>query len=399
MNSYKYKAIDSEGRIVKGNCMVDTEGQLINTVNSKGLFLINYKRAKAEAWTKIMYKVTYKDLALVCKQLAQVLKCGINLSEGLKILYNEKINLRLRNALYSINIDIEKGKGISKSFSRFPNVFPKLMIQLINIGEKSGNLEQVFGELSGYYEKHYKINKKICSMLMYPIIVLVTTIMLTAFIIMKIVPEFIRTLADFGQDIPDSMKKLLFLSQIFNESYFRVFLAITLIGIYIAILKGYPQKLFHEVKYKIPIVKNVFFEINEVQLARNLKLLMNSGITIVDSLEAIRDNESNRYVKSIMYKIIYDIKSGENLASALHNAKIFKKIFISMVAIGEETGSLDEMLSTIAEMYENNIDETINRLTKLIEPVVTIILSLIIIMIIFNLVLPLFNTMYSIDSI
>jgi type IV pilus assembly protein PilC len=399
MNSYRYKAINSQGEIIKGSYLVDTESQLISIVCDKGLHLISYKLIKAKAWTKIINKVTAKDLALLCKQLAQILKCGINISEGLKILYNEKLNFVIRNALYSINSDVQKGKSIFKSFGKFPDVFPKFMLQLIYIGEQSGNLEQVFEELSEYYAKQYALNKKIGSMLMYPLVVLITIIIFTTLIIMKIVPEFSKTLIDFGQEIPNSIKKLLFLSNLFNTTHYKLFLVLSICIAYYFVIKGYHRKLFYRIKYKLPIIRRIFLEINQIQFARNLKLLINSGITLIASLEAIRDSEANSYIKDILDRVIDNIKSGEKLSTSLYSSKIFKDMFTSMVAIGEDTGSLEEMLNNIADMYESNVDETILRITKLIEPIIIISLAIIIIIIILNLILPLFNTMYSFDSL
>lgn len=399
MNFYRYKAINSQGKIIKGSYLVDTEAQLINALNDKELYLITYKLIKAKTLTKIIYRVKDKDLALVCKQLSQILKCGINISEGLKILYNEKLNSMIRDALYIINGDVQKGKDIFESFSRFPNIFPKFMLQLIYIGEKSGNLDQVFEELSEYYAKQYGLNRKIGSMLVYPLVVLVAIIIFTILVIMKVIPEFSKTLTDFDQEIPNNIKKLLFLSSLFNTIYFKIFLILTSAICYYFVLKGHHRKIFDKVKYRIPIFKRIFIQINEIQFARNLNLLINSGITISTSLETIIDSESNIYIKDTMSNVIDSMKSGTKLSNALYNSKIFSNMFVSMLAIGEDTGSLEEMLNNVAEIYENSVDETISRITKLIEPMVVISLAIIIIVIILNLVLPLINTMYSFDSI
>ena len=399
MNSYRYRAIDSKGTIIKGKYIVENESQLISIINKRDLYLIDYKLLRSRNWTAFTHKVTSKDLSLLCKQLYQVLKCGISLAQGLKILYNEKLNITLRNSLYSISNDIESGRSISESFSKFPKVFPSLMIQLIHVGEQSGNLEQVFLELSEYYVKRHKVNKKIGSMLMYPAIVFITITIIVGFIITKLVPEFVEAFAGYGDSMPSSIGRLMFLSELFNTSQFRVLMIVISISIYYLALKGYHKKLFYRFQYNLPIIKNIFLEINEIQFARNLKLLTNSGITIISSLEIIRDSLSNGYIKDKNIEIINSIRAGESLSTSLHNAKIFKSMFVHMIKVGEETGSLEEMLSSIADIYENNIDETISRITKLIEPAIIIVITAVILVLIFNLILPLLNTIYSIDTL
>lgn len=400
MNSYRFKAVDSNGKIIKGSYVVDNENGLINHVNNKGLYLIEYKlKSYSSIWSKFSYKITSRDLSVLCFQLAQVLRCGINLSQGLKILCHGRLNIFIRDTLNKINIELQNGKGISKSFRKFSNVFPNFMIQLIHIGEQSGSLEQIFISLSEYYEKQHKINKKVNSMLLYPAIILITAIILSLVIIMRIVPEFSKTFIDYGIEPPNSMKKLLLLNEFITRGHFIFFILLILAAISLFIIGGRHRKLISRYKYKIPIVKRIFLEINEIQFARNLKLLINSGITIIASLELMMESEENVYIKDKIELIINDMKSGDTFSQALYNSKIFKNMFTSFIAIGEETGSLEDMLNNIADMYENNIDETINRITKLIEPVIIITLSIIITIIITKLILPIFNTMYSIESL
>lgn len=399
MKAYKYEAIDLKGNIVKGKYLVESESQLIYTISEKGLYLMNYKPCKRKLLESFIYRVNFKDISLFCKQFSEVLKCGMSVPEGLNIIINNKIKPSLKSSLYVIKNDVEKGISIYDSIIKFQNIYPKFMIEMVAVGEESGNLEDVFRHLSKYYMRQYKIHKKIRSASMYPITVLATAIIFSIFVVTSIIPNFIMEISEPGSELPSNVKRLLSVSNFISSMEFKIFALGIMITLFFIISRGYHRKLLDNFKYKVPVVKEFFKEIYEIKFANSLNLLISSGIPIVNSIEIIKSSTNDFCIQDKIMNIILNIKEGESLSKSLENSKLFHTMFISIIALGEETGSLEEMLGIISEIYEENLNESVDRISTFIEPLMIAIVAIIVTVLIVNILIPIMDSMDSIGLV
>lgn len=393
MIAYKYKALNLKGNKVKGKLKVEDEKELIYAIRRRKLFLIDYKLSEKEKFIVKINKVNSKEISIFCRQFGQILRSGIDIEKGFEILCNEKINPIMKESLYYIKIDVEKGKNIYNGMNKFPNIYPKFMREMIQIGEESGNLEKVFLQLSEYYIEEYNIEKKIKTALIYPCTVLVSTLIITIFIILKILPSFVESIVGVNGEIPSSMNRIIKFNKFIMCYKFRIFSLITLLLIYILHNKGILKDIREKTLFKLPISGQIYKEIYEINFIKSLSILISSGIPIVSSLEIIKRSIKNIAIREKILKVIFNIREGIGLAQSLKSINLFNDFYISMISIGEETGNLEEMINNAVNIKEFDVRESINKISKIIEPVIIIILAVIITLIIFNILIPIVNSM------
>ncbi|QGU95135.1 type II secretion system F family protein [Clostridium bovifaecis] len=396
MKTYKYKALDIEGKCVDGKFTLEDDRQLLYMIHKKGLFLLEYKLTRNK---ECFNKVNLKDISTFCKQFSEILRCGINLSKGLDILCRQKINPSIKDSLNIIKSDVENGKSISISMSNFSKVYPKFMIQMVQIGEHSGNLDRILYNLSKYYIERYNMQKKIKTALVYPASVLIITIAIVLFLVLKILPSFIEDIVKIDEMSAENMNKLMNINRAISGSHFKVIMLTILITVGFLYWKGYLNKALNYIKPKIPIMGKIHTDIDEVNIAKCLSILINSGIPIISALEIIRDSLNDESIKDKVFRVICNIKEGMDLSKALKKESLFDDLFISMISIGEETGNLEEMIDNAVTIHEFDINETASKISKLIEPITILILGGIIACIIINILIPIMNLIDSVGSI
>lgn len=398
MKTYKYKALDMKGKIVRGKYALKDERELFHIIHEKNLFLLNYRLSKSKV---LFSKVTFKDIAIFCKQFSEILKSGINLSKGLDILCTQRLNSSIRDSLYSIKCDVENGKEIHSSLSNFPQIYPEFMIQMIKIGEYSGNLDNILSSLSEYYIEQYNIQKKIKTSLVYPLSVLISTIIIVLFLTLKILPNFISDISktsDLSIDA-ESMMSIMNMNKVITFNTFKISFIIACILLLILYKKMNLTKVINHFKFEVPIISKAFLSIWEINIARSLSILINSGIPIISAFEIIKDSVDNDQIKSKLSKVISDIREGMSLSKALEEESLFDNMFISMISIGEETGNLEDMIENAAAIHKFDIDETIHKISKLVEPITILIVGGIVVCVIMKILIPVMNTLDSIESI
>lgn len=398
MKTYRYKAVNIKGELIKGKYALQNEKELIYIMRYKEYFLLDYRVSYLDAIKYLVRKVSYKDLAIFCKQLSEILKSGINLSKGLDILACQKLNPQISSSLETAREDVEKGKYLSESLEKLSNIYPTFMIDMIKIGEQSGNMEKVLFNLYEYYWNEYSVCRKIRSLLIYPIIVLFTTAVITLGIITKIIPLFINNLITNNIQIPDDVKRIIQINKFISSKESKILTVFFSMLLIIFKSKGYYKKIFNTIKFFIPGLKSFYEDIYEMRFAKNLSLLISSGVTILTALDIIQNSSENPYYKEKIRNLIINIKEGMSLSKALEKSKLFKEFSISMIVVGEESGNIDQMLNNVAEIHEENLKSIINKISSLIEPVTTIVLSIIITFIIIKFIFPIMHLIDSVET-
>ncbi|KGN01907.1 type II secretion system F family protein [Clostridium botulinum] len=395
MGIYRFKAIDLKGNLIRGKKSALKEVEFITSMREEGLFILDYKLINNANILKLFKKVTSMDIGVLCKQLGELLNAGINIETALEVIENQKINYLIRDSLKIIRRDIEKGRTLFQSINKFSKIYPEFMRQMILIGEKSGNLDDIFIKLAKYYTDEHRMKKKIKNAIMYPLCVLIMTIIVTLFITFRIIPKFVTNFIKLNKSIPIGIQRILKFNKIIISYKFYVVVFIIGIIVYKLYKKGCFQILLEKIIFKSSLGL-VYKEIYEINIIKSLSILLDSGIPIITSLDIIVNSINNKILKDRLLRVICEIKEGHSLGDALKKEKMFNDFFISMISVGEKIGKIEELINNAVKIKEEDIENLISRIVKSIEPITIIILGVIITFIMMNILMPMMSTMDSI---
>ena len=397
MALYRYKAIQPDGQEVNEVMTAGTLEEVQEKVRDKGLYLIQVKEdvEKKSAGESLSFggKVTAKQISIFCKQFGTLLKAGVPVASGLDILYRQTENKKLREALEDVYTEVQKGTQVSTAVKNHPKIFPSLMVNMIESGETSGNLDNIMERLAIHYEKDAKINARIKGAMIYPIALSVVSVAVVIFLITVILPTFTGMFTGAGMELPLPTRILLGLSDAIKNYWYIFIAAFALIsyitGVYISSPTG--RYRFDELKFKIPIVKSSIDKIVTARFTRTLGSLLKSGIPLIEALKLAGSVTGNVVTEERINYIATEVEKGETLGNALKRTPTFGPMVVSMIQIGEESGSLDQMLDKSADFYEQELEDAIDRLLKLMEPLLIVFMAVIIGFIVIAMALPMFE--------
>lgn len=338
-------------------------------------------------------KVTSKDLVIFSRQLSTLVGAGVPLVQGLTILGDQIENPPFKKVVIGLRLDIESGMGIADSMKKYPDVFDNLYVSMIRAGELGGILDTILDRLSGYLESAEELKAKVKSALMYPIVVLTIAIGITWFLLVFIIPKFEEMFSSFGQELPLPTKLLLQTSR-FLIHYWWAYVPIPFILIFILkklLKKREFAKKFDALALKIPVFGIILKKVSVAKFTRTFSTLMKAGVPILSALDTVAQTAGNIIVEEAVLTAKVAIREGERIAKPLAACGVFPTMVVSMIAIGEETGNLDAMLSKIADFYEAEVDAAVEGLTSMIEPLVIVFMGAVIGTIVVAMFLPMFN--------
>lgn len=402
MERYYYKAKDMSGKTIEGLYESSSERALISMLNEKGFFPTEIKKSKTRnslKETRLFNKITTKDLSMFCRQFSVLLSSGIPLVTCLDILRKQESNPKMLIALNCIFEEVQKGKYLSQAMKMAKDVFPKMLISMVEAGETSGTLDETFKRMEMYYGREFKMKKKIQNAMVYPVLVLIVAIIVVIFLLVTVVPMFVSIFEGFGQELPGPTKAILAISNFLKRYWVLIVLGISALASIIHYRKKRPQSKarFDGLKLKLPVYGPTLQKIITYRFAMALGGLLKSGIPLIQSLDMVENIVDNEVYKDRFQQSKSHIQQGLKLSEPLDSFNIFPPMVIQMIRVGEESGTLDEMLLKIASFYENETEVALTRLTTLIEPVVIIILAVVVGFIVLSIALPMFN-MYNFIS-
>ena len=303
------------------------------------------------------------------------------------------MNITLKETVADVYLHIQKGMSLSVAMAQYPDVFPKILLSMVEAGEVSGQLDGVFVKMAEHFEKESKQIRKIKGALTYPIIVLGIALLVVAIMIGYVIPTFAKALRGMDAELPAITQFMLGVSDFFVTKWYILLLAIVgFIALYKVIVssdKG--RRSVDTLKLKLPLIKDVSQTSMTARLTSTLSTLLSSGVLIIESLEIIQRVLTNSVISDKMSSAIESIKQGRSMYRALLDIQYFPSLAMSMVRTGEESGSLDESLSKAAEFYEEQLDIKINRLTTFIEPLIMIVLGGVVMLIMFSILYPMIS--------
>lgn len=397
MPVYSYKVKTETGKLYSGETKIDSVEELRRLLEDKGYTPIEIveKNAMTDISTIGIFKqrVTTKDLAIFNRQFAIVLQAGVPIASCLDVLKQQTTNKTLRECLNDIYENIQKGISLSNSMRKHEDIFPELMICMVEAGEVSGQLDIVFERLAKQFENQNAINAKIRSALTYPIIVAVIAFLVIVVLMVFVVPSFVDILEDFKVPLPIFTKILIAVSDFFVGFWWAILGAI--IGMvfgFKAFSKSDAGKMFFgNLAIRLPILKGVTKNIMTSRLARTLGTLMSSGVLLIQSMEVVQKILNNAVIIKRFDVVIDEIKKGKGLTQPLLGCRYFPPLLMSMIRIGEESGSLDFTLEKAADFYDTEVETSIQQLMALIEPLITILLAFVVAFVVLSVLVPMLS--------
>ncbi len=393
MSIYQYTAKDKKGNTMAGTLEGASESEVANFLHKKELVVVSVALAKKKAFKSKNSKIKLDDLVIFSRQIATMIDAGIPLVQCLGTLAEQVENKDLKNVIIMLRQDIEGGMNFCDSLAKHPGVFSELFINMTRAGEASGMLAEVLDRLAEYLEKSAALSRKIRSSLIYPTVVISMAIIITAVLLLKVVPTFKNIFAVLGGQLPLPTRVLIGLSDLLSRFFWILVSLLVIFGFlfkkYINTEKG--RYNFDTQKLKIPILGMLFRKVALAKFSRTFATLVRSGVSILHALDIVAKTSGNKAVEEAVLNCRIAVHNGESISRPLSKSGVFPPMVYRMIDIGEQTGQLEKMLSKIADFYDEQVDAQVSGLTSMIEPLVIAFLGIVIGGIVVSLFLPIFK--------
>ncbi len=397
MTTFLYKGYKDDGEPIFGSNSFNTKEELekflvSENINDPTIFESSTKYKKKKYAT-----VSPKELSIFCKQLSVMFFSYITIIDGLLLLGEQTDNKQLKNTFNEINTFLENGFTFAESISMFEHVFGSYLIQMTNIGEKSGNLDVVYADLCDYFEKEFEIRRRLKGAVIYPASLSAITVLISVYLIESVLPLFQSILDSLGAQMSPITSFIISVSA-FLDKYLIVFIVIiilAIVGLFVYFSSEKGRYNFDVFKARSPHFSFITKRIITARFARSLSMLLKSGLDIHYALDQSAILINNRFINEQLKIANEKIKDGEPLADALGETGVFPSLFIRMITVGEKTGNLDEMLAKTSEIYDIEAYDTIEKTTKLIEPILITVLSIAMGLLLIAIMLPMISIMNS----
>lgn len=395
MALYAYQARTLDGKLTKGRLKSSSEQEALSELEQLDLFVYQIKKLNPVLYGEIYIgnPVKNKDFVIFLRQFSTLIDAGISLVDSMDILAEQSNSKPLQNALLETRDDLREGIALSNALAKHSKIFPELLISMINAGEVSGRLDEILDRMANYYEKQHQLKKKIETALTYPIVIGVFAMLISMILLTFIVPVFTDMFLSFDQEIPAYTALVLGISGFFQKFWWIIILAIVLVVVVIGVLNKQEKfaYVFDHIKLKLPLFGSFIQKAVLARMTQTLSSLLNSSVPIIQSTEITERVISNRVIKKVLRESKTALEEGDSLAKPMQEHWVFPKLITQMIAVGEATGALDEMLMKVSQFYEQELDEASEKLKSLIEPVMIVFLSIIVGAIVLAVVIPMFS--------
>jgi type IV pilus assembly protein PilC len=393
MAAFQYVAKDYNGRQIIGVIDAPNESEAANTLHSKSYIVVSIKEVKTKAFKVNQVAIKMEDLVVFSRQLATMIDSGIPLVQALSILGEQVDNKSLKNVVMIVRQDIEAGMSFCDALSKHPAVFSEFFINMSRAGEASGMLDEILDRLASYLEKTASLQRKISSSLVYPEVVISMAILITAVLLIKVVPTFKGIFDMLGGKLPLPTQILILVSDIVRKHFIYGVLviagAVFIFHKYVSTPRG--KYNFDKFTLKLPVLGVLFQKVAVAKFSRTFSTLVKSGVAVLNALDIVGKTSGNKVVEEAVANCRIAVRDGEPIATPLAKSKVFPPIVTRMIGVGEQTGQLEKMLTKIADFYDDQVDAAVAGMTSLIEPLVIAFLGVVIGGIVIALFLPIFK--------
>mgnify|MGYP002713018363 CR=1 FL=1 len=393
--SFLWEGTNKEGKTVKGESVSQNLDLVKADLRRQGIVP---KRVKKKAQPLLgggQKKITTADIAVFSRQLATMMRAGVPLVQSFEITGQGHSNPSMRDLILNIKSDVEAGGTFASAIRKHPLYFDDLFCNLVEAGEQSGALETLLDKIATYKEKTEQLKTKIKKALTYPIAVMVVAFIVTAILLLFVVPVFAEMFEDFGADLPAFTKFVVSISDAFVESWYIIFAVIAVVvTLFINAQKRSPKfrRTLDKLYLKIPVVSDLVSKSSIARFARTLSTMFSAGVPLVEAMDSVAGASGNALYREAIIQVRDDIAGGGQLqASLAQYPELFPNMVVQMVAIGEESGALDSMLAKVADYYEEQVDAAVDSLTALMEPFIMVFLAIVVGGLVIAMYLPIFK--------
>ena len=386
--NYAWEGMDKTGKKIKGEMRAAGPVIITSTLRRQGIKVTKIKKFQSGG------KITDKDITLFTRQMATMMKSGVPLLQAFDIVGKGHSNPALSKLVLDIKSDVETGSNLADAFRKYPLYFNALYCNLVSAGEAAGILDGILDRLATYKEKIQAIKGKIKSALFYPISIIVVAFIITAVIMIFVIPAFKSLFEGFGAELPAPTLIVMTISDFFVDYCWAIFsiLGSRIYTFFYVWKRSIPmQRVMDRLVLKVPIFREVIRKAAIARWSRTLSTMFAAGVPLVESLDSVAGAAGNYIYYEATKKIQLEVSTGNSLMSSMANTAVFPNMVIQMVAIGEEAGSLDSMLSKIADFYEAEVDDAVAALSSLMEPMIMVVLGTLIGGMVIAMYLPIFK--------
>lgn len=403
MQVYKYEAISKNGQIIEGYYKAQSKSDVLTMLKRDNYFptYIEENKDKTRGINLSLFseKVTIKDIAIFCRQFYTMLNAGITIIICLDVLGKQTENKTLKKAVIIAYEDVQKGMTLSEAMKEHSKIFPELLTNMIEAGEVSGNLDVIMERMAIHFEKENYIESKIKNACIYPILLSVISIAVVVFLLIVVMPTFVSMFEENGSILPGPTRILLAMSK-WLVDYWYLFIGIIILIVSSIISFGKTERggMFYDgLKIKIPGLKSMNIKIITSRFTRTLSTLISSGMHLLEALDIVSKIVGNKLVSRKLEIVKEDIKKGVPMSIAIRDINIFPPMVYSMINIGEESGALDDLLYKTADFYDQEVENSMEKMTTMLEPILIIFMAFVVGFIVISMAMPMFDMVNTIE--
>jgi type IV pilus assembly protein PilC len=358
----------------------------------QGIIPTKIKKKRKEFGGK--QKIEAGDIAIFARQLTTMMGAGVPMVQSFEIVANGMDNKSMRDMVNGLKAEVESGSNLTNALRKYPDQFDDLFCSLTEAGEQSGTLETLLGEIASYKEKSESLKKKIKKAMFYPIAVLIVAFIVTAILLVFVVPQFESLFVGMGGDLPAFTKMIVNASEFMQKWWYVLFGGVALAVWTFAQAKKHSKpfaELLDKAVLKAPVFGDIVVKAATARFARTLATMSKAGVPLVEAMESVAGVAGNSVFEKAIYKMKDEAATGQRLTTSIESSGLFSNMVVQMVAIGEESGSIDDMLAKVADYYEEEVDNAVDAMTSLMEPLIMAFLGVVIGGLVIGMYLPIFK--------
>lgn len=395
MPLYKYKAKNLDGKVIKGKIDIENSEELRKLLRERGFFLVDYEDSEMSINIDLgmFRKIPKKDISIFCREMYFSLTSGISIVQSLEIVKEQIENKKLKNILYNVFDDIKRGRMLSDAFKQYDDL-PNLFIYMLQVGEETGRLDEIMGNLADYYNNQYKQEKKIKNALIYPKFLLCFSLIVVSILVAFVVPIFVQNLLSANEVLPVPTKIVIWISSFIKNKWMYIIAFLIVISILkIFILNKNKKYVYFKDRFIVnsKFIRTISMQIFTSRFARTFSILFGGGVNVTRCIEICADVIGNEFIKSRLLQSKEFISNGSSIAEGLGMENTFPKMLIQSIRVGEESGTVEEILKKASEFYDSEANFALEKLSNLVEPIMIILLAFLVGFVVISLVLPIFS--------
>lgn len=399
MAQFNYKVMDKGGKTKKGVVEAVNEDKAKEKLKAEGYIVQELKEQGAGKAAKGK-KVKDKDLAVFCKQFVAVLNAGVTVIAALEMMSEQMDNKTLQKGLREAQSFVQKGGSLADAFRINPKIFPTILVNMVQAGEMSGNLEVAFERLTTHFENSNKLKSKVKGAMTYPCVILVVVIAVVIVLLVGVIPQFEQMFEDLGSELPIFTQMLVNFSNFLRDKWYVV---VAIVAAIVVALRMFGKTdagslLYAKIAIKAPIFGNLTVKSAAATFSRTLSTLLASGIPLIDAIEQVAKMNNNRIIREGLLDAKVQVAKGVPLSKPIRDMELFPTMLPQMIKIGEETGNIEEMVDKVADYYEMEVNDATDALTAMMEPLIIVVMGVVVGGIVLAIYSPMLSMYDAVDS-